>query len=132
MVEQLAPALDRTFAAIADPTRRAILARLRDGSATVGDLAAPFDLSFAAVSKHVGVLERAGLLEREIRGRHHHCRLVAAPLRAAAAWTFDYQKYWGERLDALEALMRRRRRSGGTRGSPGSKRPARRAAKEST
>ncbi len=103
MVEQLP--LDRTFHALADPTRRAILARLRAGPVTVSALAEPFPISLAAVSKHVGVLERAGLLEREARGRERVCHLQAEPLREAAAFTFDYRALWESRLDALEALL---------------------------
>ena len=103
MVEQ--PALDQTFHALADPTRRAILSRLRGGPATVSVLAAPFPISLAAVSKHVGVLERAGLLEREARGRERVCHLRAGPLRDAAAFAFDYRGLWESRLDALEAML---------------------------
>jgi DNA-binding transcriptional ArsR family regulator len=112
------PDLDRTFAALADPTRRAILARLRAGPATVGELAAPFDMSLNAVSKHVHRLERAGLLRREVRGREHHCHLEAAPLGEVAAWTAAYRQVWEERLDALSDLLdarRSRRRARGRR-----------------
>jgi DNA-binding transcriptional ArsR family regulator len=114
VVERSAP-LDRTFAALADPTRRAILARLRAGEATVGGLAEPFDMTLAAVSKHVGVLERAGLVRREVRGREHHCRLVAEPLRTVADWTDAYRACWEERLDALAGVLRARRRARGRR-----------------
>ncbi len=110
MVERTAP-LDRTFSALADPTRRAILARLRSGTATVGELSDPFDMSLTAVSKHVRVLERAGLIERQVQGREHHCRLRAEPLRAAAAWTVDSRGFWSGRLDALDDFLRRDRRS---------------------
>ncbi len=106
MVEQKS-ALDQTFAALSDPTRRAILARLREGRCTVSALAEPFDMSLAAVSKHVQALERAGLVIREIEGRKHHLSLDAEPLRAAAAWTAAYREFWSERLDALEALLTR-------------------------
>jgi DNA-binding transcriptional ArsR family regulator len=105
MVERVDARLDRTFAALADPTRRAILARLRRRGATVGDLAAPFAISLAAVSKHLRVLERAGLVERDVRGREHHCRLNGAPLRAVADWTTDYVRAWEARLDALGRLL---------------------------
>ena len=111
VVEQGA-ALDRTFAALADPTRRAILARLRDGPANVGELAEPFEMSFAAVSKHLGVLERAGLLVRERVGRERRCHLRANPLRDASDWTAHYQTFWEERLDALESLLAKRRERG--------------------
>ncbi len=109
--------LDLTFSALADPTRRAILARLRRGPATVGELAEPFAVSLNAVSKHLRVLERAGLLRREVRGREHHCHLAAEPLRDAAVWAAGYREFWEERLDALESLLRsrggaRRRRAG--------------------
>lgn len=97
--------LDRTFSALADPTRRAILARLQQGPSSVSELAAPFSMSLAAVSKHVGVLERAGLLHREVCGRERRCHLRAAPLREAAAFTVDYRRFWEERLDALEAYL---------------------------
>lgn len=105
-------ALDQTFAALADPTRRAILTRLRAGPSTIGELAEPFTISFAAVSKHVRVLERAGLLERDVRGREHHCRLVARPLRSAAAWTAAYREFWERRLDALDGWLRERGKTG--------------------
>ena len=101
-------ALDHTFAALSDPTRRAILARLRRGPSTVGSLAEPFDMSLNAVSKHVRALERAGLIHRRIRGREHVCALDAAPLREAAAWMAEYREFWSRRLDALEALLRAR------------------------
>ena len=97
--------LNQTFAALADPTRRAILSRLRQGRSTVGALAEPFSMSLAAVSKHVRALERAGLVAREVEGREHHVSLNAAPLRAAAEWTAEYREFWDERLDALEALI---------------------------
>lgn len=100
--------LDQVFGALADPTRRAILRRLTEGDASVGELAAPFDMTFAAVSKHLGVLERAGLLVRESRGRERRCYLDARPLAAAAHWTSQYRDFWEQRLDALEALLRDR------------------------
>ncbi len=100
--------LDHTFAALSDPTRRAILARLRRGPSTVGSLAEPFDMSLNAVSKHVRALERAGLIRRRIRGREHVCALDAAPLREAAAWMAEYREFWSRRLDALEAFLRAR------------------------
>ena len=102
--------LDRTFSALADPTRRALLARLTGGDASVGELAAPFDMSLAAVSKHLQVLERAGLIRREARGRERRCHLEAAPLRAASNWTEHYRGFWERRLDALEAHLRAKRR----------------------
>lgn len=99
------PSLNRVFHALADPTRRALLARLSRGEATVGELAAPFTTSLPAISKHLKVLERAGLLRRQIRGREHHCRLVPASLRPAGEWIIYYQRFWNERLDALEELF---------------------------
>ncbi len=99
--------LDTTFNALADPTRRALLARLRRGNATVGALARPFDMSLVAVSKHLRVLERAGLIEREVRGREHHCTLNGEPLRAVTGWTQEYLDFWENRLDALEAFVTR-------------------------
>ena len=98
--------LDTTFAALGDRTRRAILARLRSGPRTISELANPFAMSLAAVSKHLGVLERAGLVRREIRGREHHCHLKAAPLRDAARWVAAYAEFWEQRLDALETFLR--------------------------
>jgi DNA-binding transcriptional ArsR family regulator len=93
--------LDATFGALADPTRRAILARLTLGEATVNELAAPFDVSLPAVSKHLRVLESAGLLQREIDGRIHRCRLAAQPMKDAAAWIETYRAFWEAQLDAL-------------------------------
>jgi DNA-binding transcriptional ArsR family regulator len=102
MVEH-SEALDRTFAALADPTRRAVLARLRDGSATVGQVAEPIDMSLYGVSKHVKVLERAGPVEREVRGREHYLHLRTDNLERAAAFTERYRAFWEARLDALAA-----------------------------
>jgi DNA-binding transcriptional ArsR family regulator len=93
--------LDATFGALADPTRRAILARLARGEATVTELAKPFDVSLPAVSKHLRVLESAGLLRREIDGRIHRCRLAPAPMKEAAAWIATYRAFWEAQLDAL-------------------------------
>jgi DNA-binding transcriptional ArsR family regulator len=110
-----AAALSRIFDALADPTRRAILNSLRSGPATVTRLAEPFPVSLNAISKHLMVLERAGLIRREVRGREHHCRLEAARLRQAQAWLERYSQFWEMRLDALERHMQKRRK-GGTRG----------------
>src|SRR5277367_4712139 len=93
--------LDATFGALADPTRRAILARLARGEATVTELAAPFDVSLPAVSKHLRVLESAGLLRREIDGRIHRCRLAPRPMKDAAAWIETYRVFWEAQLEAL-------------------------------
>ncbi len=105
--------LDRTFAALSDGTRRAILGRLCHGTLTVSEIAEPFDISLAAVSKHLRVLERAGLIEREVRGREHRCSLAPAPLQEASQWTERYRAFWEGRLDALARLLDSRRRAGG-------------------
>lgn len=93
------------LAAIADPTRRAILNRLARGDARVTDIAEPFAMSLAAVSKHVQTLERAGLVRRERRGREHTLSLDARPLRQVVRWTSRYERFWTERLDRLEAYF---------------------------
>jgi DNA-binding transcriptional ArsR family regulator len=98
--------LDRTFAALADPTRRAILARLARGEATVGELAEPFPMSQPAVSKHLKVLERAGLIVRGRRAQWRPAELRAEPLREAADWLEEYRRLWEERLDRLDAYLR--------------------------
>ena len=100
--------LDRVFAAVADPTRRAILARLAKGPATIGDLARPFPVSFNAVSKHVKVLEGAGLIRRRVVGRRHFCAVEPKALEDAAAWLAHYRAFWTVRLDALERHFLRR------------------------
>jgi DNA-binding transcriptional ArsR family regulator len=107
------PSLDSTFAAVSDPTRREILAALTEGEASVSDLAEPFDISFQAVSKHVGVLTDAGLVAREKQGRVHWCRLTATPMQAADEWIGSYREFWDEQLQALEAYVvgRRSRRA---------------------
>jgi DNA-binding transcriptional ArsR family regulator len=97
--------LNQIYGALADPTRRAILASLARGDATVGDLAGRFPISFNGVSKHVKVLERAGLVRRRVDGREHRLRLNARPLRRAARWLAHYQSFWTDRLDALEAHL---------------------------
>ena len=100
------PALDAVFHALADPTRRAMLASLASGERTVGELAAPFAMSLAAASKHVKTLEGAGLLARRVEGRVHRCRLDPAGLARAQRWLRRYERFWSERLDALDALLR--------------------------
>jgi len=104
------PLLDQVYGAIADPTRRAILAVLAGGEATVGTLADRFPISFNGVSKHVKVLERAGLVERAIHGREHRLKLNPAPLREAARWLEHYRAFWEMRLDGLEAFLAKQRR----------------------
>ena len=106
MVEQHA-ALDAVFRALADPTRRAMLHRLSARERSVGELAMPFRMTLAAASKHVKVLERAGLISRTVRGRTHVCRLAPDRLADAHAWLGFYERFWAERLDALERELRR-------------------------
>jgi DNA-binding transcriptional ArsR family regulator len=97
--------LDATFAALADPTRRAILARLASGQATVTELAAPFDMSQPAISKHLKVLERAGLVSRRRDAQRRPCRLEARPLKAATDWLENYRSYWEESYQRLDTLL---------------------------
>jgi DNA-binding transcriptional ArsR family regulator len=101
-----AESLDRTLIALADPTRRAILARLRQGEARVTEIARPFDVSLNAISKHVKMLERAGLVRRRVEGREHRLSFDGAPLGEAAAWIDDYRAFWEGRLAALDAFLR--------------------------
>jgi DNA-binding transcriptional ArsR family regulator len=98
--------LDAVFHALSDPTRRAMLGHLAERECTVGELATPFSMSFAGASKHVRVLENAGLVTRTIRGRTHLCRLRAARLAEANAWLRRYERFWTDRLDMLEQLLR--------------------------
>ncbi|RKN15719.1 transcriptional regulator [Micromonospora musae] len=93
------------FAALADPTRRAILARLAAGEATVNELAAPFPVSVQAISKHLNVLERAGLIVRTREAQWRRCRLEPAPLRTLAEWVDQYRKLWADRYDTLDAYL---------------------------
>ena len=109
MVEYQTPTLDRVYAALADPTRRAILSRLTQESVRVTELAEPFAMSLNAVSKHVRVLEEAGLIRREIQGREHVLSLNAAPLQEATAWLETYRQFWAARLDRLEAFLDQKR-----------------------
>jgi DNA-binding transcriptional ArsR family regulator len=97
--------LDRTFAALADPTRRAILARLATGEASVTELAEPFAMSLPAVSKHLKVLERAGLIARGRERQWRPARLEAAPLREVAEWTDRYRQFWEESYDRLDEYL---------------------------
>ncbi len=106
MVERQTDELSRVFQALADPTRRAMLHRLAARERTVGELAEPFRMSLAAASKHVKVLERAGLVQRTVQGRTHRCRLDAARLAGAQEWLAYYERFWNDRLDALDALFR--------------------------
>jgi DNA-binding transcriptional ArsR family regulator len=107
--------LDSVFAALADPTRRAILSRLARGDASVGDLAKPFAISLPAVSRHLDVLERAHLIERRVDAQWRVCRLRPRPLKSAANWIDHYRHFWEARLDSLADLLeapppRRRKR----------------------
>ncbi len=98
--------LSSTFAALADPTRRAILARLASGQASVKELAEPFEISPPAVTKHLKVLERAGLITRSRRAQWRPCQLEAKPLREVADWVVPYRRFWEQRLDRLEDYLR--------------------------
>jgi DNA-binding transcriptional ArsR family regulator len=98
--------LSRTFSALADPTRRAILARLASGEASVTELAAPFDMSLPAISKHLKVLERAGLIVRGREAQWRPCRLEPRPLKGAADWLEDYRVFWEQSLDRLEDYLK--------------------------
>ena len=98
--------LDATFSALADPTRRAILDRLASGETTVTDLAGPFDMSLPAISKHLKVLERAGLIARGRDAQRRPCRLDPAPLKEVAQWLEHYRQFWEQSFDRLEGFLR--------------------------
>jgi DNA-binding transcriptional ArsR family regulator len=102
--------LDETFAALADPTRREILIALASGDRTVSDLAAPFDVSLAAISKQIGVLERAGLVTRVREGRVRRCTLHREPLAGALEWIAQYGRFWEQSFDSLERLLANQRK----------------------
>ena len=104
--------LSQTFGALADPTRRAILARLASGEASVTDLAAPFDMSMPAISKHLKVLERAGLIARGREAQWRPCRLQAAPLQDVAGWVEHYRKFWEQSFDRLDDYLRELKKKG--------------------
>ncbi len=109
-MEQLGPAaqpeaLDAVFAALADPTRRAILSRLAVGAASVNELAAPFEMSQPAVSKHLKVLERAGLIERDVDKQRRPARLKAEPMAAAVRWLEEFREFWSASFDQLDGLL---------------------------
>jgi DNA-binding transcriptional ArsR family regulator len=106
MVELAAPHLDAVFHALGDATRRRMLRQLSEGERTVGELAQPFAMSLAAASKHIKALEGAGLIRREVRGRTHVCRLEPGPLASAEHWLRHYERFWTERLDTLDRLLR--------------------------
>ena len=101
------PSLDDTFAALADPTRRAILERLMEGEASVAELTEPFDMSQPAISKHLKYLERAGLVSRHREAQRHMARLEAAPMAEAVAWLEGYRKHWEANYARLDALLER-------------------------
>jgi DNA-binding transcriptional ArsR family regulator len=107
MVKQSEAHLNQLFSALADPTRRAILRRLAQGESNVSDLARPFRVTLPAISKHLRVLERAGLVERRIEGRVHRCRLQPRPLKDASDWLAEYRQYWERQFDALGAFLER-------------------------
>jgi DNA-binding transcriptional ArsR family regulator len=102
----MSPDLNITFAALADPTRRAILARLASGEASVTELAEPFEMSLPAISKHLKVLERAGLIARGREAQWRPCRLAAGPLKDASDWLDHYRRFWDESFDRLEDYLR--------------------------
>ena len=104
-MRQASSALDRTFSALSDPTRRAILSRLAGGESSVGELAAPFNMSLPAVSKHLRVLENAGLLRRKKDGRVRRCRLNPEAMKEASDWIGFYRKFWEGQFDSLENYL---------------------------
>jgi DNA-binding transcriptional ArsR family regulator len=98
--------LDAVFAALADPTRRAILSRLASGEASVNELAEPFEMSQPAVSRHLKVLERAGLIERDVDGQRRPARLKAEPMAAAVSWLEEFRTFWSSSFDQLDGLLK--------------------------
>ncbi|MDP9839600.1 DNA-binding transcriptional ArsR family regulator [Neorhizobium huautlense] len=125
MVELKSHQVDTVFHALSDATRRHMLQELTQGERTVGQLAEPYSMSLAAASKHIKVLEGAGLVRREIRGRTHLCRLEPGPLATAHEWLSFYERFWTGRLDALERLLKeddtRKAAAAGTQEKPASK-----------
>jgi len=105
MVEYTSEHLDSVFQALADPTRRGMLIALGSGTSSISDLARPYDMSLAAASKHIKKLEAAGLIEREVIGRVHHCKLSPERLKAARDWLQVYERFWNKSLDALETAL---------------------------
>lgn len=118
-------ALSLTFAALADPTRRAILARLSRGEVTVGELGAPFEMSAPAISKHLRVLEGAGLIEREVDARWRICRLRAEPMHDAHDWLQAYRRHWQDNLDRLVEFVEKTHRAAAKPRATGAKRAPR-------
>ena len=125
MVNRQSEALDLAFAALADPSRRAIVARLADSELTVGEIARPLPMSLPAVSKHLGILERAGLIARRREGRVHHLRLLPGGLSPAEDWIARHRAFWESRFDALEKYLRETP-APGTRSTRRRKKPTRR------
>jgi DNA-binding transcriptional ArsR family regulator len=117
MVKYTPKTLDRTFAALADPTRRRILAHLARGDMCVTHLAKPHAMSLPAVSKHLRVLEKAGLLRRRRYGRVHEMQLDAKPLKQAAQWVEEYRKFWEGSLDRLAAYLEKTKKATGRKGT---------------
>lgn len=113
MVDYPSEQLDSVFHALADPTRRALLRSLTNRDQSISELAVPFDMSLEAVSKHVKVLERAGLVRRSIEGRTHFCRLDARPMHGSLEWIRHYEQYWNRRLDILDDLLQAEDRAKG-------------------
>ncbi len=107
MVKQNDESLDTIFHALADPTRREIIRQIASRECTVSELAAPFDMSLAAISKHIKVLERASLLERTVKGRTHLCRLNAESLSHASEWLHFYERFWDRQFDVLERELKK-------------------------
>ncbi|MBD2871304.1 ArsR/SmtB family transcription factor [Paenibacillus arenilitoris] len=112
MVECSEESLNNIFHALADPTRRAMIGQLAAGERTVAELAEPYPVSLAAASKHIKVLEKAGLLRRRVQGRTHICRLDPATLSAANAWIRFYERFWDDQLDMLERELNRLNENG--------------------
>ncbi|WP_029066196.1 metalloregulator ArsR/SmtB family transcription factor [Labrenzia sp. DG1229] len=104
-MQEITPELVRTFSALSDPVRMATLARLAEGPATVGELAEPFALSAAGFSKHLSVLQSAGLVVKQLDGRKHICSLNVEPLRAAFDWLSFYRQFWSDNLDRLDTFL---------------------------
>ncbi|GJL82346.1 MAG: hypothetical protein DHS20C01_19800 [marine bacterium B5-7] len=109
MVNYSTPQLDSVFSALADPTRRAILAQLTQGESSISELETPQKMSLPGLMKHVNVLEQAGLVEREKKGRVVRCRLAAEPLKNAAGWIEDYRRFWEQNLDSLADYLARQK-----------------------
>ncbi|KAA3648656.1 MAG: ArsR family transcriptional regulator [Chloroflexi bacterium] len=105
MVNKKEAVLDNAFGALSSPVRRAMLSRLSQGEATVSELASAHEISLPGISKHVRVLENAGLIRREKRGREYHCRIKPAPMREAVAWLAQHQHFWEQQFDALDNFL---------------------------